>query len=883
MSPGGAIRQLGVEEEFQLIDAKTRRLVPRAPELLARLPHDTYVDELQRCVIEVNSDVHPDLAQLRADLVRRRSQLVTAAAELGLGVAAAGAVPLAVPEELQVSETPRYRRMLADYQLLAREQLICGTQVHVDLPDRDEAVQVANRIAPHLPVFLALSASSPFWADGTDTGYASVRSLVWIRWPSTGPAAPVSSAAEYDRLIADLVSSGVITDPGMVYFDLRPSAHQPTLELRVCDSCPSVDTIALIAGLFRALVEHECAALRAGIPATRANPTLIRAAMWRAARSGLEGDLVDVEAAVPRPAVEMIDRLTSLLRPELEQMGDWDTVSELAAAAARIGSSAARQRRILRRRGKLSDVVDLLLAETAGRVHPVPEVADPHGTLLHGYAPLRVDDSEDGDTEGGYDEAVDARGRPRPEYVHVLDTLARFGADALRTAQADIDREQGLDGVVFRVSGETRARVFPMDVVPRIVTADQWERLVPGLEQRARALNAFLVDVYGDAAVIRDGVLPSEVLDRAPGFRRSGAAAHPHRVRAHICGIDLVRTGPGGFVVLEDNLRVPSGVGYAWAHRAMTRMFLGELLDGADVLDVEDTSDLLVRTLLAAAPPRARGGDVVAVVLSAGPEDSAWFEHTMLAERTGLPLAQTHDLSVRDDIVCIHRGATMSRVDVLYARVDEDMLLSSTGYDGQPLRPGLLAALRAGTVTVANALGNGVGDDKAVYSYVPTLIEYYLGERPLLEQVPTWVCAEREQRDHVLDRLSELVVKPIDGFGGSGITIGPEATAAELAGRRRELLRQPERFVAQEVVPLSTHPTFDGTGFHPHHVDLRVFVHVRGDGEAVTAQVAPIALTRVAPAGSLVVNSSQGGGGKDTWILRSPGPRPGPGPDRQGH
>ncbi len=191
MSPGGAIRQLGVEEEFQLIDAKTRRLVPPAPpELLARLPHDTYVDELQRCVIEVNSDVHPDLSQLRADLVRRRSQLVTAAAELGLGVAAAGAVPLAVPEELQVSETPRYRRMLADYQLLAREQLICGTQVHVDLPDRDEAVRVANRIAPHLPVFLALSASSPFWADGTDTGYASVRSLVWIRWPSTGPAAP---------------------------------------------------------------------------------------------------------------------------------------------------------------------------------------------------------------------------------------------------------------------------------------------------------------------------------------------------------------------------------------------------------------------------------------------------------------------------------------------------------------------------------------------------------------------------------------------------------------------------------------------------------------------------------------------------------------------
>lgn len=864
MRPADEIRHLGVEEEFQLIDVGTRRLVPRAPELLARLPHDTYVDELQRCVVEVNSDVHPDLSKLRADLVDRRAQLVAAAAELGLGVAAAGAVPLAVPAELQVSETPRYRRMLADYQLLAREQLICGTQVHVDVPDRDEAVQVANRIAPYLPVFLALSASSPFWADGTDTGYASVRSLVWIRWPSTGPAAPVSSAAEYDRLIADLVSSGVITDPGMVYFDIRPSAHQPTLELRVCDSCPSVDTITLIAGLFRALVEHECTGLRAGTPPVRANPTLIRAAMWRAARSGLEGDLVDVEAAVPRPAVEMIDRLSSMLRPELEQMGDWDTVSELAAAAARVGSSAARQRRVLRRRGRLTDVVDLLLAETAGQVQPVPEVADPHGTLLHGYAPLRVEDTND-----GYDEAVDAHGRPRPAYAHVLATLADLGVDALRTAQDDIDRELGLDGVMFRVTGESRARVFPMDVVPRIIPAEHWERLVPGLEQRALALNAFLVDVYGDAAVVRDGVLPAEVLDRAPGFRRSGAAAHLHRVRAHICGIDLVTTGPGRFVVLEDNLRVPSGVGYAWAHRAMTRMFLGKLLVDTEVLDVEDTSDMIVRTLRAAAPPAARGGEVAAVVLSAGPEDSAWFEHTMLAERTGLPLVQTQDLSVRDDIVFAHRGPTVSRVDVLYARVDEDMLLSSTGHDGQPLRPGLLGALRAGSVTVVNALGNGVADDKAVYSYVPKLIEYYLGERPLLEQVPTLLCAERQQRDEVLDRLSELVVKPIDGFGGGGITIGPEATPAELDRRRIELVGHPERFVAQEVLPLSTHPTFDSTGLYPHHVDLRVFVHVRADGDAVTAHVAPAALTRVAPAGSLVVNSSQGGGGKDTWILRS--------------
>lgn len=208
-------RKLGVEEEFHLIDAETRRLVTRAPELLEQLPGDVYVEELQRCVVEVNSGVFLHLADLRADLTHRRRVLVDTAAELGVGVVAAGAVPLSVPAEMAVTETPRYRRMLADYQLLAREQLICGTQVHVDVVDRDEAVRIANRVVPYLPIFLALSASSPFWADGTDTGYASMRSLVWSRWPTTGPAAPVESAAEYDRLIADLVASGVISGPGI--------------------------------------------------------------------------------------------------------------------------------------------------------------------------------------------------------------------------------------------------------------------------------------------------------------------------------------------------------------------------------------------------------------------------------------------------------------------------------------------------------------------------------------------------------------------------------------------------------------------------------------------------------------------------------------------
>ncbi|MDT5223729.1 MAG: glutamate---cysteine ligase / carboxylate-amine ligase, partial [Mycobacterium sp.] len=249
-------RTLGAEEEFHLVDLKTRRLTARAPELLAVLS-DHYVAELQRCVVEMNTKVVDTLGGLRAELDGRRRVLVEAAAELGIGVVAAGAMPLSVPAEMQVTKTPRYRQMLADYQLLAREQLICGTQVHVGINERDQAVAVAHRVSPYLPTLLALSASSPFASDGSDTGYASMRTLVWQRWPTTGLAAPVHSAEEYDKLVNDLVASGVIVDAGMVYFDVRPSNSVPTLELRLCDSCPSVDTIVLIAGLFRALVERE--------------------------------------------------------------------------------------------------------------------------------------------------------------------------------------------------------------------------------------------------------------------------------------------------------------------------------------------------------------------------------------------------------------------------------------------------------------------------------------------------------------------------------------------------------------------------------------------------------------------------------------------------
>ncbi len=850
-------RSLGIEEEFHLVDLKSRRLAARAPELLDRLS-DTYVAELQRCVIEMNSGVVHTLSGLRDELVTHRRVLVDNAAELGMGVVAAGAVPLSVPAEMAVTATARYRQMLADYQLLAREQLICGTQVHVGIDSRDEAVLVGHRVAPYLPTLLALSASSPFWSDGSDTGYCSARTLVWQRWPTTGPAAPVESAAEYDALIADLVASGVIADSGMVYFDVRPASSAPSLELRICDSCPSVDTIVLIAGLFRALVEREAQAHRAGIPALQISPTIGRAALWRAARSGLEGELVDVSGPVGRPAAEVVSELVRSLRPQLEDAGDWPLVSNLTHEVLIAGTSSARQRRALRRRGRLTDVVDQLIAETAGRWPNTAAAVVQTPTLLFGYQAETVYQS--------YDEAVDPDGRPRPRYTEMLDTVATLGVSALRSREGGIEQEQRADNILFKVSGQSRAQVFPIDLMPRVIEADEWDQLAAGLGQRARALNAFLRDVYSEQRIIADGVMEVAALDRAPGFRSTGRLS-PAAVRAHVSGTDLVCDDRGHWMVLEDNLRIPSGAAYAIVNRRLLNKHLPELIRPAGIGDVEDLPRMLLETLRAAAPADA-GAEPAVVLLSAGWEDSAWFEHTFLAEQMGVPLVRSSDLSVRDGKLMRHNGSATHPVDVVYARIDEDMLLSSIGHDGQPLRMGLMAAVAADTLTIANALGNGIGDDKAIYPYVPAMIEYYLDEKPSLAQVPTWICAERTQRDYVLAHLDELVVKPIDGFGGNGVVIGPDASQEALDARRQELATHPERYIAQEVVALSTHPTFDGEGMYPHHVDLRTFVHLRADRDGdVTALVMPAGLTRVASRGSRIVNSSSGGGSKDTWVL----------------
>ena len=293
---------VGVEEEFHIVDLATRRLTGQADRLMGQLPADRFSWEMQRSVVEANSRPWASLAELAEDIAGLRQAAIAAAEPFGLGIVAAGTVPLADPGTLQVTADPRYEHIRGEYRMLVREQLICSTQVHVDVDDRDLAIAVGRRVAPWLPALLALSASSPFWL-GTDTGYASYRTLIWRRWPTAGALPGFGSAAEYDRAVADLVRSGVILDPGMIYFDVRPSAHLPTLELRLCDSCPSLEDVILLAGLFRALVIREAGAEQEGLPPVSVRPGLLEAATWRAAQAGLQGDLVDPVTAGPVPAL----------------------------------------------------------------------------------------------------------------------------------------------------------------------------------------------------------------------------------------------------------------------------------------------------------------------------------------------------------------------------------------------------------------------------------------------------------------------------------------------------------------------------------------------------------------------------------------------------
>ncbi len=848
--------RLGVEEEFHVVDLQTRRSAPEVDALLAQLDGAEFAPELQRSLVETNTPVCATLDELRAHLRRLRGTLESVAEPLGLGVVAAGTVPLVDLDGDNISAGARYERMQHEYQLLVREQHICGAQVHVDVPDRDVAVQVVRRVAPYLPALLAISASSPYWR-GQDTGYASYRSMVWSRWPTAGPPGHVETAADYDAMVNELIASGTISDPGMVYFDIRPSAHLPTVELRVCDACPDVEDVVLIAGLFRALVGRARADLDAGRPLPDSRHELLRASSWRAARSGLEGDLVDLDGPQLVAPALLIGRLLHELRPQLAELGDWEQVRALSEATLGTGSAAARQRRAFGRRGELSDVVDVLIARTQGRAPTLepPDTVPARPELLVAYHP------------DGYDEAVGTDGEVQPGYGWMFRALGRLGRRGLVAAESALRTEQRARGVTFRVGDGEPDRLFPLDLVPRIVTADDWAALSAGLTQRVRALEAFLRDVYGPRHIVADGVVPAAVVDDAPGWSRLGTLTPADAVRIAVAGVDLVRDRADHWLVLEDNLRVPSGIGYAITSRRLIRSAMPDLEPPAGVVGLEGVPGLLRGALLSASEPALPGHDEVAL-LSAGPNDAAYYEHTLLADRMGVPVVTPRDLQVTEEGVFLVEEGGRRRLSALYRRLDERALLTAKGADLRPVGRALCNAAARGRVALANAMGNGVADDKAVYAYVPDMITYYLDEAPLLASVPTYPCADPVRRAEVLDRLDELVLKPVDGYGGQGIVIGPHANREELANLATAIRGRPAAWVAQDLVRLSTHPTFSGEKLEPRAVDLRAFVLQSRRGTGTDPAVLPAALSRVAPADSMIVNSSRGGGAKDTWVLR---------------
>ena len=847
---------LGVEEEFHVVDLETRRAAPEVDALLAQLDGAEFAPELQRSLVETNTPVCGTLDELRHHLQRLRAALATVATPLGLGVVAAGTVPLADQTGDAISAGARYERMQHEYQLLVSEQHICGAQVHVDVPNRDVAVQVVRRVAPFLPALLALSTSSPYWR-GRDSGYASYRSMVWSRWPTAGPPGHVETAADYDSMVAELIASGTISDPGMVYFDIRPSAHLPTVELRVCDACPYVDDVVLIAGLFRALVGRARQDLDAGLPLPESRHELLRAASWRAARSGLEGDLVDLAGPSLVPPPELIGRLVTELRPQLEALDDWEQVLELSQATLARGSAAAGQRRVFGRRGDLADVVDALIARTQGRLPaPEPPASVPVSPeLLTAYHPT------------AFDEAVSEVGTVLPHYGWMFRTLDRMGPRGLLAAESALRAEQRARGVTFRVADGAPDRLFPLDLVPRIVTADDWAGLTAGLAQRVRALEAFVRDIYGARRIVADGLIPAQVVDGSPGWSRLGKLFPDDAVRIAVAGIDLVRDRADRWLVLEDNLRVPSGIGYSIMSRRLIRSVMPDLEAPAGVVGLEPVPGQLRSALLSATEPDEPGHDEVAL-LSAGPADSAFFEHRLLAQQMDVPLVTARELQVTEDGVYLVGTGARRRLSALYRRIDERTLLAAEGADLRPIGRAMCNAVARGKVALLNAMGNGVADDKLVYAYVPDMISYYLGEDVLLDNVPTYPCVDPDRRAEVLDRLDELVLKPVDGYGGEGIVIGPHAGRTELAEVAEAIRSDPAAWVAQDLVMLSTHPTFSEGKLEPRAVDLRAFVLQSRWGTGTQVEVTPAALSRVAPAGSLIVNSSRGGGAKDTWVLR---------------
>ncbi|MBS9476095.1 circularly permuted type 2 ATP-grasp protein [Ancylobacter radicis] len=466
-----------------------------------------------------------------------------------------------------------------------------------------------------------------------------------------------------------------------------------------------------------------------------------------------------------------------------------------------------------------------------------------------------------------FDEMTNADGSIRAAYTTLARWLKDVPPDVLDYRRKEAEFIFRRIGITFAVYGDSDAqeRLIPFDIIPRILTNGEWGRLSKGLEQRTKALNLYIKDVYSKRDILRAGIVPEDLVYQNPVFRpEMNGQKVPHDLYVHIAGIDVVRVDSETFYVLEDNARTPSGVSYMLENREIMMRLFPELFAENRVAPVENYTDELLATLKSLAPTTATS-DPVVVVLTPGIFNSAYYEHSFLADKLGVELVEGRDLFVRNDVVYMRTTEGPRRVDVIYRRLDDDFLDPLAFRPDSSLGvPGLMSAYNAGNVTLTNAVGTGVADDKAVYSYMPEIIRFYLGEEPLLKNVPTWRCREADHLSYVLDHLNELVVKEVHGSGGYGMLIGPRADKAQIELFRAKLKQDPTNFIAQPTLALSTCPTFVEEGIAPRHVDLRPFVLTGSD----RTRIVPGGLTRVAlQEGSLVVNSSQGGGTKDTWVL----------------
>jgi len=472
---------------------------------------------------------------------------------------------------------------------------------------------------------------------------------------------------------------------------------------------------------------------------------------------------------------------------------------------------------------------------------------------------------EDYDPGTFFDEMFEPAGAPRPQYEHVAAQLALLSAEEFEELRNAVSVSFLNQGIGFTVYGEEDAleRIFPFDLIPRVIPRSEWDLLERGLIQRVTALNQFLDDIYHDQRILTDRRIPAELVFGARHFRREMIGLDPPaRVYAHVAGVDLVRDGSGDYLVLEDNLRTPSGASYMLENRQAMKRTFARLFERHEVLGIDQYPQELLAALRAVAPPA--GTNPTVVLLTPGVHNSAYFEHSYLARHMGIELVEGGDLICHDDIVYMRTTSGLERVDVIYRRVDDEFLDPLAFRNDSLLgAPGLFNAYRAGNVTIANALGTGVADDKAVYKYVPEMIRYYLGEEPVLDNVETYLAADEDDRRYILEHLDELVVKTVDGSGGYGMLIGPQSTEAERRAFRDRIESDPRAFVAQPLVALSRMPIY-ADEVRPAHIDLRPFVLT-----GYLTSVVPGGLTRAAlRPGSVVVNSSQGGGSKDTWVLR---------------